>query len=88
MFNGKQNVKCLKEIMIMEQAKELLRFINPSSTGGATRNHFKEFLKEPKVAKSFSWALSFKCFHNYKLYIFSCLSISCLNIWFEFYFGI
>ncbi len=54
----------------MEQAKELLRFINPSLANGVVRNHFKEFFKEPKVAKSFSWALYFKFFHNYKLYIF------------------
>jgi hypothetical protein len=60
MFNGKQNVEFLKEIMIMEQAKELLKPIHPSLVGGAIRNHFKEFFKEPKVGKSFSWALSFK----------------------------
>jgi len=45
MFNGKRNVECLKEIMIMEQTKELLRFINPSLANGAIRNHFKGFLK-------------------------------------------
>jgi hypothetical protein len=74
MFNGKQNVECLKEIMIMEQTKELLKLINPSLVGGAISNHFKEFFKEPKVAKSFSWAqLSFKLFHNYNLFIYHVL---------------
>jgi hypothetical protein len=38
-----------------EQAKEFLKLINPSLVSGAIRNHFKEFFKEPKVAKSFSW---------------------------------
>jgi hypothetical protein len=68
--------------MIMEQAKELLKLINPSLAGGAIRNHYKEFFKKPKVAKSFSWAFLFKFFHNYN-FIFSCLSISCLIIWLE-----
>jgi hypothetical protein len=44
--------------------------------------------KEPKITKSFSWALYFKFFHNYKLLLFSCVSIACTNIWFEVYFGI
>ncbi len=56
-----------------EQAKEILKLINPSLVSGAIRNHFKEFFKEPKVAKSFSWALSFKLFHNYNLFIFHVL---------------
>jgi hypothetical protein len=74
--------------MIIEQTKEMLKLINPSLAGGAVRNHFEEFLKEPKVAKSLFWALSFNFFHNYKKKNFSCLSISCHNIWLEFYFGI
>jgi hypothetical protein len=37
--------------------------------GGTIRNHLKEW-KRTKIAKSFSWALYFKCFHNY-IYIFS-----------------
>jgi hypothetical protein len=41
-----------------------------ASLGGTTRNHFKEWLRNRKMAKSFSWALYFKCFHNYRLLFF------------------
>jgi hypothetical protein len=40
---------------------------NPSF-GDIVENHLEEFPKEPKGAKSFSYALSFKCFHNYNYF--------------------
>jgi hypothetical protein len=45
-------------------------------------------VKEPKVTKSFFWALFVNISHNYKIIIISCLSITCFNIWLEDYFGI
>jgi len=59
---------------------------NPSY-GGTTRKHLKEFLKEPKVARSFSWAFE-KKFTIKFIYLFSNLSSACFHIWLEFYFGI
>jgi hypothetical protein len=53
----------------IKYAQQYTNMANPS-LDGTTRNHLKELLDKPKVTKSFSWALSLKCFHNYKLLFF------------------
>jgi hypothetical protein len=67
----------------MEKCKD--NMVNPSLSG-ITRSYFKEWLKNKKKTNSISWVLFFKCFH--KIFnFFSYLSIACLSIWFEAYFG-
>jgi hypothetical protein len=72
------NISCRDSIYDILKGKSIL--------GWYIRNHLNKMVKEPKVAKSFSWALFKKCFHCKKH--FSCLFIECLSIWLEVYFGI
>jgi len=46
-----------------------LLWVNPS-LGGTTNNHLKEWLRNKKTTKLFSWSFSFECFYNYKLLFF------------------
>jgi hypothetical protein len=59
---------------------------NPS-LGGTTRNHLEEWLKNKKQPNHFPGPFSLKFFTTINI-IFSSLSISCFNIWFEVYLGI
>jgi hypothetical protein len=59
---------------------------NPS-LGDTIRNHFKEWLKNKKWPNYFLGPFLLNVFTTINCY-FSCLSIACLNIWLEVYFGI
>ncbi len=53
--------------------------------------HWKLLLKmvnEPKITKSFSWALYFKCFHNYELLIFHVYQLHALIYGLKFIFEV
>jgi hypothetical protein len=66
----------------MEKCKD--NMVNPSLSG-TTRSHFKEWLKNEKMLIQFLGSFSLNVLTNFNT--FSYLSIACLSVWLEAYFG-
>jgi len=62
---------------------EIKNWVNPS-LGGTTRNHLKEWLRNQKWSNHFLGPNPLNIFISISSF-FLCLSIACINIWFEVY---